>query len=162
MRKIMNRPETAVMEMCGGIANAHPARSGDPRSVRRKRAQAIRRSCLFRISQRCFRRPWPAYRLRASDPSGAVVGDKTLIDALAPCADEWSACAAEDCDLAASFARAAKKAAEGAAATAEHAARMGRAGAVGERSIGYPDAGAYALGQIFTELSEIIEQETMA
>ena len=93
---------------------------------------------------------------------GAVVGDKTLIDALAPCADEWSACAAEDCDLAASFARAAKKAAEGAAATAEHAARMGRAGAVGERSIGYPDAGAYALGQIFTELSEIIEQETMA
>jgi dihydroxyacetone kinase len=93
---------------------------------------------------------------------GAVVGDKTLIDALAPCADEWSACAAEDCDLATSFARAAKKAAEGAAATAEHAARMGRAGAVAERSIGYPDAGAYALGQIFTELSEIIEQETMA
>lgn len=93
---------------------------------------------------------------------GAVVGDKTLIDALAPCADEWSACAAEDCDLAASFARAAKKAAEGTAATAEHAARMGRAGAVGERSIGYPDAGAYALEQIFTELSEIIAQKTMA
>lgn len=87
---------------------------------------------------------------------GAVVGDKTLIDALVPCADEWTACAAQDCDLADSFARAAKKAAEGAAATAEHAARMGRAGTVGERSIGYPDAGAYALGQIFTELADII------
>ncbi|MGN0484843.1 MAG: dihydroxyacetone kinase subunit DhaK [Lachnospiraceae bacterium] len=88
---------------------------------------------------------------------GAVVGDKTLIDALVPCADEWVACAAEDCDLATSFARAAKKAVEGADATAEHVAHMGRAGTVGERSIGYPDAGAYALGQIFTELTGLIE-----
>lgn len=87
---------------------------------------------------------------------GAVVGDKTLIDALVPCADEWKVCASEDCDLAASFTRAAKKAVEGAAATAEHVAHMGRAGTVGERSIGYPDAGAYALGQIFTELAELI------
>jgi dihydroxyacetone kinase len=31
---------------------------------------------------------------------------------------------------------------------------MGRAGTVGERSIGYPDAGAYALGVIFTELTD--------
>ena len=31
---------------------------------------------------------------------------------------------------------------------------MGRAGTVGERSIGYPDAGAYALGVIFTEIYE--------
>lgn len=31
---------------------------------------------------------------------------------------------------------------------------MGRAGAVGERSIGYPDAGAHALGVIFTELAQ--------
>lgn len=87
---------------------------------------------------------------------GAVVGDKTLIDALVPCADEWKVCASEDCDLAASFTRAAKKAVEGAVATAEHVAHMGRAGTVGERSIGYPDAGAYALGQIFTELAELI------
>ncbi|MDD6194873.1 MAG: dihydroxyacetone kinase subunit DhaK [Lachnospiraceae bacterium] len=87
---------------------------------------------------------------------GAVVGDKTLIDALVPCADEWSKCAKEDEDLAVSFSRAARKAVEGAAATADHVAHMGRAGTVGERSIGYPDAGAFALGQIFTELSEMI------
>ena len=30
---------------------------------------------------------------------------------------------------------------------------MGRAGTVGERSLGYPDAGAYALGVLFTEVA---------
>ncbi len=88
---------------------------------------------------------------------GAVVGDKTLIDALVPCADEWDVCVADGTDMATAFARAAKKAVDGAAATADHVAHMGRAGTVGERSIGYPDAGAFALGQIFTELSELIK-----
>ena len=43
---------------------------------------------------------------------------------------------------------------KGAKKTEDIVARMGRAGAVGDRSLGYPDAGAYALGVIFTELSE--------
>lgn len=43
--------------------------------------------------------------------------------------------------------------------TEEIAARMGRAGTVGERSIGYPDAGAYALGVIFTELSKAMVEK---
>lgn len=43
---------------------------------------------------------------------------------------------------------------EGAKKTEAIVARMGRAGTVGERSIGYPDAGAYALGVIFKELSD--------
>lgn len=87
---------------------------------------------------------------------GAVVGDKTLIDALVPCADEWAACADEDTDLKTAFDRASEKAVKGAADTAEHVAHMGRAGTVGERSIGYPDAGAFALGQIFTELADTV------
>lgn len=40
----------------------------------------------------------------------------------------------------------------GAEKTKNMVARMGRAGVVGERSLGHPDAGAYALGVIFTEL----------
>lgn len=51
------------------------------------------------------------------------------------------------------FVNGAKAAVEGADKTKEIVARMGRAGTVGERSIGYPDAGAYALGVIFTELT---------
>ncbi len=85
---------------------------------------------------------------------GAVVGDKTLIDALAPCADQWSACADKETTLADAFALAAKAAVEGAKATESIVARMGRAGTVGERSLGYPDAGAYALGVIFTEIAQ--------
>lgn len=85
---------------------------------------------------------------------GAVVGDKTLIDALVPCADTWSVCAQKKRSFKETFEEAAKAAVEGARKTEEIAARMGRAGTVGERSIGYPDAGAYALGVIFTELSK--------
>ncbi|MCR5698744.1 MAG: dihydroxyacetone kinase subunit DhaK [Treponemataceae bacterium] len=88
---------------------------------------------------------------------GAVVGDKTLIDALVPCADSWKESVKAGDDLKTAFVKGAKAGVDGAAATAEHVAHMGRAGTVGERSIGYPDAGAFALGQIFTELSEIIK-----
>ncbi|MFD1177934.1 dihydroxyacetone kinase subunit DhaK [Paenibacillus puldeungensis] len=84
---------------------------------------------------------------------GAVVGDKTLIDALAPCADSWSQSAKAGDDLLTALAQGAKAAVQGAKATENIVARMGRAGTVGERSLGYPDAGAYALGVIFTSLS---------
>ncbi|GGN98258.1 dihydroxyacetone kinase subunit DhaK [Saccharibacillus kuerlensis] len=88
---------------------------------------------------------------------GAVVGDKTLIDALAPCADAWTASAAAGDDVKTAFAKGAEAAVAGAKKTEEIVARMGRAGAVGERSIGYPDAGAHALGVIFTELSDSLK-----
>ncbi|MFK4411534.1 dihydroxyacetone kinase [Bacillus sp. RC251] len=42
---------------------------------------------------------------------------------------------------------------KGAEYTKEIVARMGRAGTVGERSLGYPDVGAHALGVIFTEIA---------
>ncbi|WP_340009401.1 dihydroxyacetone kinase subunit DhaK [Paenibacillus sp. FSL K6-0276] len=83
---------------------------------------------------------------------GAVVGDKTLIDALVPFADTWTQCAEQGDDIKLAATKAAEAAVLGAQKTVEIVARMGRAGTVGERSIGYPDAGAYALGVIFTEL----------
>lgn len=85
---------------------------------------------------------------------GAVVGDKTLIDALVPCADSWSESARTGDDFKTAFAKGADAAAEGARKTEHIVARMGRAGTVGDRSLGYPDAGAYALGVIFKELSD--------
>lgn len=87
---------------------------------------------------------------------GAVVGDKTLIDALVPCADIWAE-KAGSVGIKELFADAARAAKEGAASTERIVARMGRAGTVGERSIGYPDAGAYGLGVIFKELSDAIK-----
>lgn len=85
---------------------------------------------------------------------GAVVGDKTLIDALVPCADSWTQSAQNGDDMHTAFQKGAEAAVRGAESTKDIVARMGRAGAVGERSLGYPDAGAHALGVIFTALSE--------
>ena len=84
---------------------------------------------------------------------GAVVGDKTLIDALVPCAAAWQNCP----DLKEGFRSGAAAAVQGAKETEKIAARMGRAGTVGARSIGYPDAGAYALGEIFTDLCRSLQ-----
>lgn len=85
---------------------------------------------------------------------GAVVGDKTLIDALVPFADAWTQSAEQGEDIKQAGIKAAEAAVLGAQKTSDIVARMGRAGTVGERSIGYPDAGAYALGVIFTELAK--------
>lgn len=90
---------------------------------------------------------------------GAVVGDKTLIDALVPCVQAvWKA--AENGE---GWEDALRKGAEaakvGAERTKDIVARMGRAGTVGDRSLGYPDAGAYALGVIFSEIAEFMQYE---
>lgn len=90
---------------------------------------------------------------------GAVVGDKTLIDALVPYADTLSSCASEGTRIKDAFIKAAEAAVEGAKSTEDIVARMGRAGTVGERSLGHPDAGAHALGVIFTEVAEVIKEE---
>lgn len=87
---------------------------------------------------------------------GAVVGDKTLIDALVPCADAWANSAKSGDDFKTAFANGAAAAVAGAEKTKQIVARMGRAGTVGDRSLGYPDAGAYALGVIFTEIANSI------
>ncbi|AEN90345.1 MULTISPECIES: dihydroxyacetone kinase subunit DhaK [Priestia] len=89
---------------------------------------------------------------------GAVVGDKTLIDALVPYADTLTSSAAEDESLKHALVKAAEAAVEGAKSTEQIVARMGRAGTVGERSLGYPDAGAHGLGVIFTEVAQVMRE----
>lgn len=85
---------------------------------------------------------------------GAVVGDKTLVDALKPCADALGQAAKDGKKLLDGMALGAKAAVEGAEKTKSVVATLGRAGTVGEKSIGYPDAGAYGLGVIFTALAD--------
>ncbi|MDY3339352.1 dihydroxyacetone kinase subunit DhaK [Riemerella anatipestifer] len=83
---------------------------------------------------------------------GAKVGDKTLIDALVPAADSLKDSAEKNIDLITAMKLSADAAKEGAEKTKGFAANLGRAGTVGDRSIGYPDAGAYGIGVIFSEL----------
>ena len=86
---------------------------------------------------------------------GAVVGDKTLIDALVPAADAWSN--NTDKSFKDNFVLAAQAAVQGAESTKNIVARMGRAGTVGDRSLGYPDAGAHGLAVIFTDIAEHVK-----
>lgn len=90
---------------------------------------------------------------------GAVVGDKTIIDALVPCADEVTKAAAEGDSLVVAMEKGARAAVKGAEYTKQITARLGRAGVVGEKSIGHPDAGAYGLGVIFTELTKWVKAQ---
>lgn len=87
---------------------------------------------------------------------GAEIGDKTLVDALKPCALALTKAAEEGKKLQEGLDLGAKAAHEGAEATKTHVATLGRAGTVGERSIGYPDAGAHGLDVIFNELAKFV------
>ena len=96
--------------------------------------------------------PDPACRLGTTPLAMLAGGGKTLVDALKPCADALTAAAEAGDKLLAGMAKGAKAAHEGAEATKTHKATLGRAGTVGERSIGFPDAGAHGLDVIFNEL----------
>jgi dihydroxyacetone kinase len=75
---------------------------------------------------------------------------------LIPCAEVWNAAAKNKDTFKAAFVSGADAAVKGAERTKEIVARLGRAENAGERSLGYPDAGAYALGVIFSEIMKTL------
>lgn len=85
---------------------------------------------------------------------GAVVGDKTLLDSFIPFCDDLRESASENKTFKAALLSGALAAERGAKATETFVARMGRAGNVGERSLGHPDAGAKALSLLFQVIAE--------
>ncbi|MCL1992634.1 MAG: dihydroxyacetone kinase subunit DhaK [Spirochaetes bacterium] len=87
---------------------------------------------------------------------GADIGDKTLADALIPAARAWREAASSGKSFREAFSDAAQAAVSGAESTRNIVARLGRAENAGERSLGHPDAGAHALGVIFTRLAEAV------
>lgn len=84
----------------------------------------------------------------------AQLGDKTLLDALIPAVVSLADSAAKDADMLEALVASAAAAREGAERTKTMVASRGRASYVGERSLDHPDAGAMALGIIFTEVVE--------
>lgn len=85
---------------------------------------------------------------------GARLGDKTLLDALIPAAVALKRDAETGKPLLPAMESSAKAAVLGAEKTKEMVASKGRASYVGERSLSYPDAGATAIGIIFTEIAQ--------
>ncbi|WP_082716696.1 dihydroxyacetone kinase subunit DhaL [Microterricola viridarii] len=84
---------------------------------------------------------------------GASLGDKTLLDALAPLTDAIEQGVANGDGGAAVMASAAASARAAADATTPMIAKRGRAAYTGERSIGSPDAGAVAVAVIAEALA---------
>ena len=83
---------------------------------------------------------------------GASVGDKTMVDALEPAV---LAMADKDSDsIAEMMAVAAAAAAEGVEATKQQIAKFGRAQYLGERALGFQDAGATSVSILFRAMSD--------
>jgi phosphoenolpyruvate---glycerone phosphotransferase subunit DhaL len=88
---------------------------------------------------------------------GAKLGDKTLLDALIPATESLKISSADYDNLIDAMKKAASEAVAGAEKTKEISASKGRATYLGDRSIGFPDAGAVAIGVIFTGLVKSLE-----
>lgn len=82
--------------------------------------------------------------------SGAAVGDKTIMDALAP-ATEAIGQASTESEL---FTMAASAAVQGAENTKNFTAKYGRAKSYGEKTLGTEDAGALSMAYFFKGMAE--------
>ncbi|WP_341578121.1 dihydroxyacetone kinase family protein [Microbacterium schleiferi] len=86
----------------------------------------------------------------------AVVGDKTLVDALVPFTEVLLARVGDGVPLATAWADAAAVATAAARATADLLPRMGRARPHMEKSLGTPDPGAISLALSMTEVAGVL------
>ena len=84
-------------------------------------------------------------------------GDKTMIDALLPAASKSGELA--DAPLYEALEEAGKAAEEGVEKTKGMTARAGKAKALGERSLGYPDPGAISVWIILTGMWEYVSEQ---
>ena len=83
----------------------------------------------------------------------AKVGDKTMVDAIVPFADDLSASVDAGRPLRVAWPQAAAVAEQAAQRTADMAAKLGRARSHGDKSIGTPDPGAVSFALICTTVA---------
>ncbi|MEV0384846.1 dihydroxyacetone kinase subunit DhaL [Nonomuraea sp. NPDC050643] len=85
----------------------------------------------------------------------AALGDKTMVDALAPASRALALAVRDGVDVSEALGQAARAAAEGAKATIPMQARKGRASYLGERSVGHEDPGAASAALIMAALATV-------
>lgn len=88
----------------------------------------------------------------------AKLGDKTLIDGLEPMVGAMKRCAEAGEPLPVVLEAAVQAAEQGKEATKKYVARVGKAKTLGERSLGYPDAGCVSLTVITRAMSDWAKQ----
>ncbi len=89
---------------------------------------------------------------------GASVGERTMLDALVPASDAFSAAVRQNRPLAAALNEAATAAEQGAEATSDLIPRRGRSSYLGERALGNPDPGAVAVGVWLRALASFVSR----
>lgn len=87
-----------------------------------------------------------------NEMSGALVGDKTMMDALIPASEAIAAYTGNDEQEL--FAAAAEAATRGAEASKQFVSKFGRAKSYGTQTIGTPDAGATSMAYFFRGLAQ--------
>ena len=95
---------------------------------------------------------------RVRDVGGADVGDKSIVDALAPAADAARATAARTSEVASVLAAAATAARDGAKATTSMVARVGRARYAESGGQGSEDPGAVTIALLLESWAEAINE----
>ena len=88
---------------------------------------------------------------------GAKPGDRTMVDALAPAAAAFASAIAAPNTSISPLDAAVQAATAGAEQTAAMQARLGRSSYVGERALGFPDPGAYAVTLWLTAIREALQ-----
>ncbi|MFC8682420.1 dihydroxyacetone kinase family protein [Microbacterium ureisolvens] len=88
----------------------------------------------------------------------AKPGDKTMIDAIVPFADDLDDRLTQGDDLVTAWQHAADVATEAAQKTAELSARLGRARAHGDKSIGTPDPGAVSFALVAHRALDVLKE----
>jgi dihydroxyacetone kinase-like protein len=89
---------------------------------------------------------------------GAMIGDKTLVDALEPAVMELQQGLSAGLPLKEMFQKAAGKAAAGAESTKTMIAKHGRSKYVGEKSLGFLDPGAVSMALIFATIADYLDK----
>lgn len=88
----------------------------------------------------------------------AKPGDKTIIDGLLPMVEAMKNCVEKGASFPEMIAEASRAAEEGKEKSREYIARHGKAKTLGERSIGFPDAGCVSLTVIMKAMEEWVQQ----
>lgn len=96
-----------------------------------------------------------------SRQTNAKPGDKTMIDALEPAVHAFTAAANSNVPIASAMDCAAQAAKKGAENTKDMIARFGRARFLGEKTRGWPDAGATSIALLFRGFSIALHERTI-
>lgn len=96
------------------------------------------------------------------DLGGAQLGDRTMVDALLPAVSAFGAELNKGSDLPAVsdlLTQVMERSKVGAESTAEMVARKGRSSYIGDRALGHPDPGAWAVFRIFEALNDVLSSD---